>query len=162
MANVAAGERISGSTVSNLTRVVSEQGIEALWRGNMANIYRNLVQITLRVTLYDRIKHAYMPNDISRYTGIDFYWRIFASAAMTMGITAAITYPFDLIHTRLAADMSKKDQTRLYKTTFDCFNRTNIDEGFRNGLYKGLELSVLSSAMRTMLTLPLLDIVRAN
>ena len=61
----------------------------------------------LRVNLYDRIKHAYMPNDISRYTGFDYYWRIYASAAMTMGITAAVTYPLDLIHTRLASDMTK-------------------------------------------------------
>ena len=74
----------------------------------MANIYRNLLQISLRITVYDRIKHAYMPNDASRYTGIDYYWRLFASAAMTMGITAGLTYPLDLIHTRLAADMSKK------------------------------------------------------
>jgi len=64
----------------------------------------------MRVTLYDRIKHAYMPNDASRYTGIDFYWRYFASAAMIMGVTAALTYPLDLIHTRLANDVSKKDQ----------------------------------------------------
>lgn len=162
MANVPAAERISGSTFGNLSRIVSEQGVGALWRGNNANVYRNLMQICLRVTVYDRVKHAYMPQDASRYAGADFYWRLLASAAMTMGITAALTYPLDLIHTRLAADMSKKGQHRLYHTTFDCFNRTNIDEGFRKGLYKGLDLSVATSAVRTVMTLPLLDALRAN
>lgn len=60
--------------------------------------------------MYDRIKHAYMPHDSSKYAGIDFYWRLFAASSMIMGLTAALTYPFDVIHTRLASDMSKKGQ----------------------------------------------------
>ena len=81
---------------------------------------------------------------------------------MTMGITAGLTYPFDLINTRLASDMTKKGSTRLFTTTFDCFNRTNIDEGFKKGLYKGLDLCVVSSALRAAITLPLLDVLRSK
>ena len=112
--------------------------------------------------MYDRIKHAYMPHDESKYTGLDFYWRYLASASMIMGLTCGVTYPMDLIHTRITSDMSKKGTQRLFTTTFDCFNRTNIDEGFRTGLYKGVELSVLSSALRCGISLPLLDIMRSE
>ena len=159
MANVDPAERVSGSSLSMLSKIIKEQGFTTLWRGNNANIYRHLLLISCRVTLYDRIKHAYMPYDKSRYTGIDYYWRYVASAAMIMS-TAACTYPFDLIHTRLASDMSKKGETRLYTTTFDCFNRTNIDEG-RRALWKGIELSMASSTLRLALTLPLLDVLRS-
>lgn len=100
-----------------------------------------------------------MPQDQSKYSGIDYYWRYYASAAMIMGLTAMLTYPLDLIHTRLATDMTQKQQIRPYVTTFDCFNRTNINEGFKAGLYKGIEFSVASSAIRALICLPLYDIV---
>ena len=46
-------------------------------------------------------------------------------------------------------------------TTFDCFNRTNIDEGFKTGLYKGWQIAIAGSIMRSMLTLPVIDAVRS-
>ena len=49
-----------------------------------------------------------MPYDESKYTGLDYYWRYMASASMIMSITCALTYPMDLIHTKLVCDMSKK------------------------------------------------------
>jgi solute carrier family 25 (adenine nucleotide translocator) protein 4/5/6/31 len=157
---VSAKERITGSTFGTLNKIVSEQGFFALWRGNQANLYKNMSLILLRVTIYDRIKHAYMPYDKSRYSGFDYYWRFFASAAMTIGVTAAITYPLDLINTRISSDITKKGETRLFTTCFDCFNRTSIDESNR-ALYKGVEVAVLGSAIRCMATLPLLDILKS-
>jgi len=162
MSNVSNDTRPTGSTFGNLNKIMSEQGPSALWRGTNANLYRSLLLIGLNVTVYDRIKHAYMPYDQSRYVGIDYYWRVFASSCMIMGVTAALTYPLDLIHTRLSSDMTKKGETRLFTTTFDCFNRTNIDEGFRKGLYKGYELCIASSVARSMLTLPIYDTMRSD
>ena len=110
----------------------------ALWRGNNANIYRNLSLIILRVSVYDRIKQSYMPLDASRYPpGPEYYGRVIAQSAMLISITTTLTYPLDLINTRMATDMTPKGQRRLYVTVFDCFNTTNIDEGFKTGLYKG-------------------------
>ena len=97
MMNVPAAERVTGSTFGTLNKIVSEQGFFALWRGNNANLYKNMGLIMLRISVYDRIKHAYMPYDKSRYSGFDYYWRFFASAAMTVGVTALFTYPLDLI-----------------------------------------------------------------
>ena len=108
MANVSPTDKISGVTISNLSKVVREQGFSSLWRGNNVNNYRYLMLLGLNVTVYDKIKNAYMPLEQSRYSGIDFYWRFFASASMTCSITSAIAYPLDLIHTRIASDMSKK------------------------------------------------------
>jgi hypothetical protein len=76
-----------------------------------------------------------------------------------MGITTLFTYPFDLINTRISADLTQKGRTSLFKTTFDCFNRTNLDEG-RYGLYKGVEVAILSSLIKATLTLPVYDVIR--
>lgn len=102
-----------------------------------------------------------MPYDKSRYSGFDYYWRFYASAAMTIGVTALFTYPLDLIHTRISSDITKRNEPRLFSTTFDCFNRTSLDETNKS-LYKGVEVAALSSAIRVMATLPLLDILKSQ
>ena len=160
MPNVPSADRLNGGSLSTLSKITSEQGVTAFWRGNNAMIYRNMGVVVLQVTVFDKIKHAYMPYDVSKYQGIDYWWRFLACASMTMGLTAGLTYPLDLIHTRLTSDMSKSGQSRLFKTTFDCFNRTNIDEGFKKGLYKGLDLSVTASVFRAGLTMPLYNVMR--
>ena len=109
MAALTAGnERVSGSSMTNLSRIISEQGPAALWRGNMSNVYRNMVLITLQATVYDKIKHMYLPMSRTGYSDFSYYFRLFASASCLMGLTCILTYPLDLINTRLASDMSKK------------------------------------------------------
>lgn len=122
-------------------------------------MYKNLTQLMLQLTIYDRVKNSYFPLDTSRYSGFDYYWRFFGSFSTTIGISVALTYPLDLIHTRIVSDMSP-NKGRMIKTTFDCFNRTNIDEGFRSGLYKGVEINTTAAYLRACLTLPLIDLVR--
>jgi hypothetical protein len=51
-----------------------------------------------------------MPYDTSKYSGFDYFWRLATSSTICMGLTLAFTYPFELIHTRTAADMSRKGQ----------------------------------------------------
>ena len=91
---------------------------------------------------------------------LDYYWRKYAAAACIIGVTTALVYPLDLIHTRMSTDMTSKKETRLFQTTFDCFNRTHIDEGFRTGLYKGWQLSFASSFIRSAITLPMLGALK--
>jgi len=100
-----------------------------------------------------------MPFDTRKYTGMDFLWRAMMSSTICMGISTLLTYPLDLIHTRMSVDMSRTGTPRMFTTTFDCFNRTNLDEGKR-GLYKGVEICVLTAVVRACLTLPLYDMVR--
>lgn len=90
----------------------------------------------LRIFFYDKIKASFMPYDTHKYKGFDYFWRAAGSFAFITAMTTLITYPFDLVHTRIAADITHKGQPRLFTTTFDCFNRTHLDEG-RAGLYKG-------------------------
>lgn len=158
MPNLKAGS-VPTSSIQMGAGILKNQGVGAFWRGNMPQVYKMMSQMLLKVTLYDKIKHSIMPNDPRKYSGIDFYWRACLSAVACMGVTTLVTYPLDLIHTRTSVDMTKKSATRLYTTTFDCFNRTNLDEG-RFGLYKGVELAVFSALLRACLTLPVYDLVK--
>lgn len=80
-----------------------------MWRGNNANLYRHFSMIFLRVSIYDRIKQTYMPMDPARYTpGMEYYARIAAQSFVLISLTTAFSYPFDLIHTRMATDMAQR------------------------------------------------------
>jgi hypothetical protein len=96
----------------------------------------------LKIYIYDKTKNAFMPYEAKKYKGFDYFWRAALSGMFCMGATALIAYPFDTIHTRITTDMTKKGQQRLFSTTFDCFNRTHLDEG-RKGIYKGVQLAVI-------------------
>ena len=76
-----------------------------------------------------------------------------------MGVTTALTYPLDLLHTRLSADNTPMTRQRVLNSTFQCFNRTNLDEG-RLGLYKGVEFALMGGLIRAMLQLPIYDLVK--
>lgn len=123
----------------------------------MSNIYKTWGQLMLNVFLYDKIKDFFMPYDPRKYSGLDLYLKTASAATVCTAATLFLTYPLDLIHTRMVTDMTKKGQPRLFTTSFDCFNRTNLDEG-RYGLYKGWQVALINSACRGALTLPLYEL----
>ncbi|CDW80725.1 adp atp translocase 3 [Stylonychia lemnae] len=161
MQNLKVNEKPTGSSISILQKITSEQGVAQLWRGNMANVYKVFLQMSLKVFFYDKFKNFWMPFSTQKYTGFDYIWRVALSGSLCTAITTFITYPLDLIHTRLVTDMSKQGQQRLFKTTFDCFNRTHLDEG-RGGLFKGLDVTIYSAILRGALTLPIYDLLKRN
>ena len=72
------------------------------------NIYRTWAQMGLKIFLYDKVKNSFMPYDTKKYKGFDYFWRTATAASICMGITTLLTYPLDLIHTRIACDITKK------------------------------------------------------
>jgi hypothetical protein len=141
------------------SRISSEQGISQFWRGNNANLYKTFIQLGLKIFFYDKIKNYFMPYETHKYRGFDYFWRAASSFSFCTALTTLLVYPFDTIHTRISADMTPKGGQRLFTTSFDCFNRTHLDEG-RSGLYKGFQLAILSGAIRASLTLPVYDTYR--
>ena len=111
----------------------------------------------VKIALYDRFKNFFMPYDTHKYGGIDFMLRVVCASCLSTVFTFAIIYPFELIHTRLAVDMTPANKPRLYKSTFQCFNRTNVDE-FKMGLYKGWQFSLASSGARMVISLPVYEV----
>jgi len=100
-----------------------------------------------------------MPYRNTKYTGLDLFIRSQSAAIMCMGLTTALTYPFDTLHTRLVSDSTPLTRKRTYSSTFQCFNRTNIEEG-RFGCFKGLEFAVSAAVIRAMLHMPVYDMVK--
>lgn len=73
------------------------QGIIAFYRGNAAYIYKMTIDFGLKFYLYEKV--------FSYDNG--FFGTLIAGLA-TGVICTTVTYPLDLAHGRMAADMSKK------------------------------------------------------
>ena len=105
--------------------------------------------MVLKVTFFDRFKHFMMPNNPSKYTGLDYFFRAQMAGLGCAAIAMGFTYPLDLLHTRLSADFTPSNRPRIYESTFQCFNRTNIEEG-RLGLFKGIEFAATGAFFRAI------------
>jgi hypothetical protein len=47
-----------------------------------------------------------MPLQPRKYSGFDYFWRAATASVICMGVTTIFTYPLDLIHTRISADLT--------------------------------------------------------
>lgn len=75
-------------------------------------------------------------------------------------------YPLDLLKTRRQADLSKKGTKKLYKSTFDCFNKSMKDtmakrniEGFKQ-LYRGYGVALMGVVPYSMVLYPTYEVIR--
>jgi len=96
----------------------------------------------LRFFFYDYFKQKSRAIKGIKYEG-KFKLLIKNEASLLSGFfTMLLTYPFDLARTRVALDLAKTNEERLYNGVFDFFNKTIRSEGV-SALYKGFGLSCL-------------------
>uniref|UniRef100_A0A1I7VLB1 ADP/ATP translocase n=1 Tax=Loa loa TaxID=7209 RepID=A0A1I7VLB1_LOALO len=123
-----------------LIRVPREQGLTALWRGNLANVIRYFPTQALNFAFKDTFKKMFMG-------GLDKekqFWKFFAGNLAAGGAAGAasmcVVYPLDFARTRLAADIGK-GESREFRGLTDCIVKVAKSDGIV-GLYRGFLVSV--------------------
>jgi solute carrier family 25 (adenine nucleotide translocator) protein 4/5/6/31 len=120
------------------SRVSSEQGVIAFWRGNLVNCLRYAPQQGSALAFNDAINNLF-PN----YDSKTQFWQSLASKLFSGGLAGAaantICYPFDFARTRLASDLSKGKGK--FKGITDCIVSTVRQQGL-TGLYTGWSVTV--------------------
>merc|ERR1712166_641140 len=121
------------------TRIHSEQGFGAFWRGNGTNIIRYFPTQAFNLAFKDTIK-AMFP----RYNNKTGFWKFFgtqlASGGMAGAASLTIVYPLGYARTRLASDVgSGKAQ---FNGLADCLKKTATGPGGFLSLYNGYTPSV--------------------
>lgn len=136
---IAVEKRYKG-IIDVLIRVPKEQGLAALWRGNLANVIRYFPTQALNFAFKDSFKEMFMG-------GIDKekqFWKFFAGNLAAGGAAGAASmcfvYPLDFARTRLAADIGK-GASREFKGLTDCIVKVFKSDG-PVGLYRGFFVSV--------------------
>jgi len=126
--------------VDAFKRIPAEDGIAALWRGNLANVIRYFPTQALNFAFKDTYKLWFLG-------GVDKekqFWRYFAGNLASGGAAGAtsllVVYPLDFARTRLAADMGKGD-ARKFKGMYHCLQSIAATDGVM-GLYRGFVVSL--------------------
>ncbi|KAM5560248.1 hypothetical protein ABKV19_021429 [Rosa sericea] len=122
------------------SRIASEEGFRAFWRGNLVTIAHRLPYSSVSFYAYERYKkllHSTIGEDLRGNATANMCVH-FLGGGMA-GITAAsATYPLDLVRTRLAAQTN----ALYYRGIGHAFHTICREEGFL-GLYKGLGVTLL-------------------
>jgi solute carrier family 25 (adenine nucleotide translocator) protein 4/5/6/31 len=122
------------------SRVIREEGVVSLWRGNLANVIRYFPTQALNFAFKDQFKRMF------GYTAKDGYWKQFAGNIASGGAAGAssllFVYSLDYARTRLANDAkaAKKGGSRQYKGMIDVYTQTLKSDGIQ-GLYRGFNIS---------------------
>ncbi|KAL6077206.1 ADP/ATP translocase [Balamuthia mandrillaris] len=125
--------------VNCFSRVASEQGFLAFWRGNLTNVIRYFPTQAFNFAFKDSIKKLFPRYDPKTQFGMFFLVQM-ASGGLAGAGSLCIVYPLDYARTRLASDVGtgKRD----FKGLGDCLVKTARGPRGVLGLYNGFGVSV--------------------
>merc|ERR1711939_1222233 len=126
--------------VNCFTRVGSEQGFLAFWRGNFTNIIRYFPTQAFNFAFKDTIK-ALFPKYSPKTDFGKFFLVNMASGGLAGAGSLCFVYPLDYARTRLASDVGSG--TRDFKGLGDCLVKTASGPKGFFGLYNGFGVSVI-------------------
>eukprot|EP00842_Homolaphlyctis_polyrhiza_P001546 jgi/Hompol1/2392/HPOL_002925-RA len=122
------------------SRVVKEEGVVSLWRGNLVNVIRYFPTQALNFAFKDNFKRMFKSKKTDPYALVLF--NNIMSGGLAGFASSVFVYSLDYARTRLANDnkSSKKGGTRQYSGIIDVYRQTLKTDGIA-GLYRGFALS---------------------
>jgi len=121
------------------TRVASEQGVGAFWRGNFTNCIRYFPTQAFNLAFKDSIKSMF-----PKYNPKTQFWPFFgvnlASGGLAGAASLCFVYPLDYARTRLASDVGAGQKT--FNGLGDCIMKTAKGPNGVMSLYNGFGISV--------------------
>jgi solute carrier family 25 (adenine nucleotide translocator) protein 4/5/6/31 len=122
------------------SRIHSEQGVAAFWRGNFTNCIRYFPTQAFNLAFKDSIKKMF-----PKYSAKTDFGKFFMVNLVSGGLAAAgslaIVYPLDYARTRLASDVGSGKKT--FNGLFDCIKKTASGPGGVGSLWNGFGVSVI-------------------
>jgi len=141
--NIAVENRYTGIG-DCFSRVMKEQGVGALWRGNLANVIRYFPTQALNFACKDTYKKYLNPYNPKTQPG-KFFIGNCASGGAAGATSLCFVYPLDFARTRLAADVGAGGE-REFTGLVDCLSKIAKKDGV-NGLYNGFGISLVGIIM---------------
>jgi len=123
-----------------LKRVLATEGVQPLWRGNLANVLRYFPTQALNFAFKDSIKAIFAtPKDASN--AVKFATNI-ASGGAAGTCSLLFVYSLDFARTRLANDAKGKGGERQFNGLIDVYVKTLKSDGIQ-GIYRGFTISAV-------------------
>lgn len=121
------------------SRVYSEQGFAAFWRGNLTNVIRYFPTQAFNFAFKDTIKAVFPKTNPKENFGMFFLVNL-ASGGLAGAGSLCIVYPLDYARTRLASDVGSGQKS--FNGLMDCLVKTAKGPSGIMGLYNGFGVSV--------------------
>jgi len=137
---IKAGKKYKG-IIDCFSRVIKEQGLWTLWRGNFVNVIRYFPTQALNFAFKDTFRKYLCPYDPKKEMG-KFFLGSLASGGAAGAASLLFVYPLDFSRTRLAADVGKAKTDREFTGLANCILTVAKKDG-PVGLYRGFCVSVL-------------------
>lgn len=112
--------------------VMSEGGIRAFWRGNLANVLKVAPESAVRFGVYEQLKNRVMCSSGGESRTSMTPTEKFVCGSIAGGVGQGMVYPLDVAKTRMAVAESS-----VYTGVGHCLAKTVAADGLR-GLYRGL------------------------
>ncbi|MBN3297487.1 solute carrier family 25 member 43 [Amia ocellicauda] len=116
--------------------VCKNEGVRALWKGNLVSCLRLFPYSAIHLSTYKRIVHLHM----DELGGIP-QWRAIAAGGAAGIVAALVTYPAEVVETRLIAQNCREPSYRGILHTLRTVYR---QEGLR-ALYRGASLTIIGA-----------------
>lgn len=117
-----------------MTRIVTEEGITALWRGTVPTMTRAIPAAMSMLATYDTAKDFYSKSMGPSASPISINFCSSLTAAIT---TVVVSLPFDNIKTKMQKQKANAQGVMPYSSILDCFKQTLANEGV-TGFWAGL------------------------
>lgn len=104
------------SVVGVFVTIANDQGAMQFFRGNLANAYKYALHAFARTFLYERFRYELSTDGMSPSSAL--VKNIWVNSLVSLTVLTA-AYPLDLVHTRMAVDMSKRGHAKLYSSVAD-------------------------------------------
>jgi len=126
--------------VDCFSRINSEQGVKAFWRGNATNCLRYFPTQAFNLSFKDTFKKMFPKYSPKENFGMFFAVNM-ASGGMAAAGSLCIVYPLDYARTRLASDVGGGKKT--FNGLLDCLKKTAAGPMGPAGLYAGFGVSLM-------------------
>lgn len=128
----------SSSGTQAISKILREEGIRALWKGNVPAEYLYILYGGAQFTSYSALNHQFNEFQKSHGFSLSQLTHSFIVGCGVGVLSTVVTYPFDLLRTRLAAHESKHFLS-MSGTIREIYKQNGI-----SGFYVGLQPSLLS------------------
>jgi len=139
-------------------RVIADEGVGQLWRGNLANVIRYFPTQALNFAFKDQFKRMF---GYSKEKDGYFKWFLgnLGSGGAAGACSLLFVYSLDYARTRLANDAKGKGGARQFNGLLDVYRKTLATDGIA-GLYRGFNISCVGIVLYRGLYFGLFDSIK--
>lgn len=144
------------STRACIQEIVQKEGFLSLWRGNMANVIRYFPNQAFNFAMKDKFRRFFgiSKEEQQRKDWTVVFWKNILAGSAAGSTTALLTYPLDMVRTRMAADVAVPSAVavndvrhlRQFNGVYDCIQQSYADGGLVR-VYRGFPVSLFGAAL---------------